>query len=425
MSVASTAFMRSELASLLASLRAETTAWIAEHTSGRTGQLFAPHFRQLHALRAWFEALHAALERRLVEARDGDELRRIRRAGLGLLGLWAPVRARLDHRDIADFQVWRCADAVSDSCYAPTFAALRRRCGPDRVPLRPYPLPFLSHVPAPYMLPAGYLPRDFAQALGPAGTREFAQRWPLPMVHLPITCKWDPWWMVMLGHEVGHQVELDLEIATPLAAALATAGQAPHWAAWSHEIFADAYAVLTLGRAATRALFELVNDDPTGLCQRHPDYPPALVRVALMQALADATGLLNAGAGVPEDFDPAGLAAKDPACARDLAAVPAIVTVLLRPLPGWPCALAELCAPDPEDAPVLQPRQVLAQQFAAYVALQSGAADDLPARRKALRDQTLTKIRPPGGVRSGAETVQPVDADLLVTALMTAQWSSS
>lgn len=418
------AFQRAELALLLARVRDETTAWLCGRIGGSAGQCYERHFSQLRALERWFLALHEGLLQRLAAARDrdADGLRRVRRAALGLLGVWTPLRARLEQRELADLAVWRCADAVSDSCYAPTLAALRRLCGEERVPARPYPLPFLSPVVAPYMLPAGYLPREFTQALG-TGAQAFAQRWPLPMVHLPIACKWDPWWIVMLGHEVGHQVEFDLGIGEPLAAALAGAGGEPHWAGWAHEIFADAYAVLTLGRAATRALYELVQDG-SSLCQRYPDYPPALVRLALMEMLADGHGLLNDGAGLPEEFAPTRLAAGDPACLRDLAALPAIVGVLQAPLPGWPCTLAELCEPDPADAAVLRPRQVIAQQFAGWVGLRGGSLADLPARRESLRAETVTRLEAaaPGGKRefrsfggaleSGADPTVDTDADV-------------
>lgn len=424
------AFQRAELTQLLASVQGETTAWLGPRIGGPAGQCYERHFSQLRALERWFAALHEGLSQRLVAAGDGEARSRVKRAALGLLGVWAPLRARLEQRERADLAVWRCADAVSDSCYAPTLAALRRVCGEARVPVRPYPLPFLSPVVAPYMLPAGYLPREFTQALG-AGAQAFAQRWPLPMVHLPIACKWDPWWIVMLGHEVGHQVELDLGIGEALAAALTSAGGGPRWAGWSHEIFADAYAVLTLGRAATRALYELVQDGGS-LCQRHPDYPPALVRLAVMERLAEVHGLLNDGAGLPEAFMPTRLAAGDPACLQDLAAVPAIVDVLQAPLPGWPCTLAELCEADPSD-PVVLPRQVIAQQFAGWIGLRGGSLADLPARREALRAETVTRLEAaaPGGKRglpglvdSAVDTNADVrdDADVVLSAMLAAAW---
>jgi len=422
-------FLRAELAVLLATLRGETTTWICEHMHGPAGEVYARHASQLGALGRWFEALLGALGERLATAVDGDELRALRRAGLGVLSLWEPLRARLVQREASDEAVWRCADAVSDSCYAPTLAALRRRCGAERVARRPYPLPFLSPVVSPYMLPAGYLPREFTQSLGPAA-RGFARGWPLPMVHLPVACKWDPWWMVMLGHEVGHQVEVDLEISGPLAEALASAGRASHWSGWSHEVFADAYAVMVLGRAAIRALYELVQDG-SSLCQRHPDYPPAVVRLAVMQRLADELGLVCEGVGLPEEFEPLRLAAGDRACLADLAVVPEIVAVLRDRLPGWPCTLAELCAPHPADVGVLRPRRAIARQFAEYVALRGSSPAELPGRREALRAETLVKIAAlaPTGSRGGFEAMPreargDTNVGVVVAALMAADWSS-
>lgn len=402
----------------LESLRADITGWIARRTGRAGGAEYAAHGSQLFALREWFGAILEHFDRELARRPDRERARKLRGPLFALTKLWGRVRDRLQQREVAgDPRVWRGADDVAYACYAPTLARARALCG-DRFPSRPPPLPFMSPEwgARPLMFDPGDLPREFADALAGEALRAFRLAWPLPMVMLPPTCVDSPWWLVMLGHEVGHAIHFDLALREPLAAALAGAAAAAghrepaRWSDWSAEVFADAYSVLMMGRAAVLALLEVVYDEPARMREsadpRH--YPPPAIRVELMRRLAITTGQIAAddrlGVDLPALLDGG-------SATHESTVIDAIVAALRGPLAPLGCGLPQLCE---YNGRATAPREVIAGKFLEY----AGGAADLDG----LRDRTLAALAEasPGGTREGAPPIFDVAA--LAELLLTGQW---
>lgn len=395
-----------EVGSELAELRVGIEKWIDERLLGGPADVYAANYTQLIALRKWFSDVLGGLKARLEPPSIGTA-RAVHRSVRMIMGLWGPVHERLLQREASDLLVWRCADDVAYSCYEPTMLEARERYG---FRPRPPPLPSLSYAPSPYMLPAGALPAQFERSLGP-GLDVFRATWPLPMVYLPVSCARAPWWMVMLGHEVGHQVAFDLGVVPGLALALAGAAKAAgadpseceRWSKWVHEVFADAYSVLTMGVPAIRALFELVHDMHAVMQRRYDTYPPAIIRLQLMLRFATALKL-DLGGAVPVGFDVEAIAAGNYESRRDLGVVDSVVAVLCGPLPGLVPAstLPELCRHGRVPHPLTRQRRTISDQFAAYVAMHPLPVSAVAAARLAAhRDETLRRVvqDAPGGLR--------------------------
>jgi hypothetical protein len=136
---------------------------------------------------------------------------------------------------------------------------------------------------------------------------------PIPLVKLPPICAVAPWWLVYLGHEVGHQVLHDLKLMSDFNRKIQlAAGISPQalddgtsnsvWGKWSEEIFADAFSVYMMGADAAWAVSELILDeDLRMLSSKTPNYPPPVVRLALLSGLVNALGLKDLN--VQDDVD--------------------------------------------------------------------------------------------------------------------------
>jgi hypothetical protein len=403
----------------LESLRTDIAGWIARRTGRAGGAEYAAHYSQLIAVREWFAAILDHFAGELARRPDRERARKLRGPLFALGKLWGRVRDRLQQREVAgDPRVWRGADDVAHACYAPTLVRARALCGEGRFPSRPPPLPFMSPEwgARPLMFDPGDLPREFADALAGEALRAFRLSWPLPMVMLPTTCIDSPWWLVMLGHEVGHAIHFDLALRQPLADALAgAAASAGHpeparWADWSAEVFADAYSALTIGRAAVLALLEVVYDDPARMREtadpRH--YPPPAIRVELMRRLAITAGSVarddHLGVDLPALLDGG-------SATRELPVIDAIVAALRGPLPTLGCGLPQLCE---YNGRATAPREVIAGKFLEY----AGGASDLDG----LRDRTLAALAEaaPGGTREGAPA--RLDGPALAGLLLAGEW---
>jgi hypothetical protein len=136
---------------------------------------------------------------------------------------------------------------------------------------------------------------------------------PVPVIALPASCVDEPWWIVLAAHETGHHVQHDLAegLTATTRAALHTATStspgddtvAADWQRWAVEAFADAFAVLMVGTAATWAVDELQHAPPAQMLMAPTSsdrYPPAAVRTALLGEVARLVGLDKPGPGVDD-----------------------------------------------------------------------------------------------------------------------------
>lgn len=211
--------------------------------------------------------------------------------------LWEYYAEKFDQRENEKVKrVLAAADEIVWSCYAEVFQ--NAAGGAARGPA---PLPYLEPLYAAHAIPRVDIPPDLRSDVD----REFfsvcLQQLPISLVALPAQCVDAPWWLIFLGHEVGHHVEFDLMPPRALflafgkflaaAADQAIPGQGQRWKQWSPEIFADAFSVHALGPWAARAIAELETKDDLAMLRETSSeksaYPAPWVRLSFLAALAE------------------------------------------------------------------------------------------------------------------------------------------
>jgi len=264
-----------------------------------------------------------------------DRCRVFDEAAVWLERVWEFYRIKFDQRDHpVTGSVVRAADEVVWSCYHPVMARVRSKH-------RPQPLPFLASEYSPAALesdkpvPAGLRPSLEAQGWSDA-LRAATSSLPVTLLRLPPWCIQDPWWLVFVAHEVGHHVQADLGLVGPFATAIehaaAAAGgdanTAGQWGRWAREIFADVFSIMMIGRSAVRAVAEVERSTEPRMRIATAAYPPPVVRLELMECVADMVGL-------PGDKM---LSGDEPG-----AIVKAVAAAALAQLPGVNRTLIDLC----------------------------------------------------------------------------------
>jgi hypothetical protein len=318
--------------------------------------------------------------------------------------LWGYFHEKWDQRDSEELaSVLAAADEVIWSCFQPPLRKLGRESQP--APLAYVTADFSPHAMGPKGYPIGLRGSDEL-------LRETVSRLPVPLIGIPFTCVASPWWLVLVAHEVGHQVAYLIDeidggptVADFLTQATATADLEVRqkWRMWSHEVFADAFASMMVGSAHLWALFELEQGSDEAMVRERASYPPPLVRQAVVASLLAQIGA-SASGQLPAP--PAGLELKDLSIrdneaervARLMSMVPKVASALadeevteqlsLRKLSGW------------DEAP-LGPTQVKAW------------ANQLREKSpKPVEELEAARIGAVGGLAVWAEIAEEADADL-------------
>lgn len=182
------------------------------------------------------------------------------------------------------------ADEVMWSCYAPSLFEAETYGLP--LTRRPPPLAYLHD----HLSPAAILPnmvpgsvRTYDRTLA-----AFIETLPIPLLCLPESNRRAPWWLVFVGHEVGHHLQYALAPDAALIGGFReaikdvvrdkSAVEPYRWGEWSMELFADMVSVHLMGPEAVSAVahFELANAG--ALTEHRERYPAPLWRVALLCA---------------------------------------------------------------------------------------------------------------------------------------------
>jgi hypothetical protein len=206
-----------------------------------------------------------------------------------MLRLWRFFADKFDQRfDSRTAAALAAADEVSWSCFA---AAAGHPGWTSAAPLAYFDARYAPTAFAREEVPVDLRPAD-------ALLRKHVRLLPIPVIALPPVCIDRPWWLVLLAHEVGHQVQHEIggglisafaDAVASLAVDRGAAGDT--WCGWSQELFADAFAVLTAGPWAAWAIAELERTTPDGMQVSADDrYPPPLVRASFMAGVASAAG---------------------------------------------------------------------------------------------------------------------------------------
>lgn len=285
-------------------LRTELENW-RERT--QRGKKLEKHHTQVQAITAKLDDfLNRTPEPDPAAPEPFKDYERISRSLIAAHRMWAYFRSKLALRDVdwlaADL---KCADELAWECYRP---ARERAAAAGAIPpkgLKEPPLVFFSNDASP-----------FAQArhsvFEPERINEQGdvKRLDAALLLLPIPLIGVPWFQlnhlpmaVVVAHEVGHAVEHDFALVKPLEDAFAALPldeeRRAAWSSWRHELFADAYGVLSAGPAFVLALMHFLADDPASIQQERVEgpqwgrYPNRFLRMLVNFELLAQTGLAD------------------------------------------------------------------------------------------------------------------------------------
>lgn len=224
------------------------------------------HFSQLQAIQTLMN-IFIDRQRELIDGlrADGDPTEFLDRVSdvvgqiLRSQFVWDFFRSKLQlrfdplHKD----SLW-VADTIAWDCYRPT---LERAADLDilaRDELREPPLCYYTTEFSPATWVRGSYPAELR------APKRGAYRTPIPVIEVPWDHAQNLWSFVTLAHEVGHDLEEDLKLRDPLAAALEAAGadipadRLLVWKDWRGEIFADLVGLQLVGPALTETLMGLL-----------------------------------------------------------------------------------------------------------------------------------------------------------------------
>jgi hypothetical protein len=272
--------------------------------------------------------------------RDFDE------AIIWLQRLWSYLKDKFGQRQGmgAVSQLLKAADEVVWSCFHSVLSRSLNQHGPAP----------LSYIEPEYSPATIQTDKPLPPSLRLEADLEFLDQCletlPIPVLRLPPTCISSPWWLIFVGHEVGHHVQYALDLIAHFRKGLTAAAlksknfseneAASTWGNWGEEIFADVFSIMIMGPSALRAMVELETGPAEKMVKRKPNYPSPVVRLALIKALADKLELKTE----PEllGLDLAVIANADPVSAIDYAVVPEAIDFVLQPLPDG-SLLKDLC----------------------------------------------------------------------------------
>jgi len=259
--------------------------------------------------------------------------------------LWRFFRERFDQRAHPKWgPALKAADEVVWSCYRAVFKE-----GPT--PARAAPLPFLEFEYSPEAFPSELIPAEL-KSVEATFLRAQLPLLPVALLRLPAACVDEPWWLIHVGHEVGHHVQFALASGPTLVEAFrahllaaiepqADSRESARWAGWTTEIFADVFAVHAMGAPTLSAMVEAeLQKDMTS---NRPLYPPVAVRLALMAEVANRLGFQ--GQQALQGLVPTELVKGHERLDKALKLVPQVVDAALASLPLVHKTFSQLCDP--------------------------------------------------------------------------------
>ena len=160
-------------------------------------------------------------------------------------------------------------------------------------PLPAAPLPYLAPLETPTATPPEQFPQDMRPSKDPR-IEAIVKVLPIPVIGVPPAAVARPWDLVILAHETGHQIMFVLgalgRLQQQVAVALDDDGRATLWKPWVKECFADAVSVLAVGPSTAWSVAELEERPATGDLDHRRDYPPPIVRLALIDEMSRLVG---------------------------------------------------------------------------------------------------------------------------------------
>jgi hypothetical protein len=271
------------------------------------------HFSQIKALSTLMEAFLRS-QQQVVDAlnpQDKDQfLGRILDAVEEIIraqGVWDYYRDKLHQRFSPDFEAsLRVADVMAWDCYYPVLQEAQGSKLVAKSQMREPPLCYYMADFSPLTWVRGTQPDDLRDRKGATVLT------PIPVIAIPWDHAENLWELLSVPHEVGHDIEADLNLRPTLLRSLRMALQKvpvpPEriavWESWLAETFADLVALQLVGPSFTDTLMHILILPPQVVTSfnRSDPHPTPYVRV-LMNA-AYIRGLIRgAGREVQEQRD--------------------------------------------------------------------------------------------------------------------------
>jgi len=258
------------------------------------------HDSQLAAINgevtAAIDAVAATLDFDLSTLASGQVYAKLARADQQIIWIrraWDFFRMKFDQRDSPSLnRALAAADEVLWSCYKPFFQR-------SQIARPPLPLAYIEvdYLPSAILASQGHqIERLDENDDGPLAG--YFDSLPLPVLRLPPVIVSAPWALALIGHEMGHFLMPFLEKKTPffeafkstIAAAVTAAGgaksDADTWKRWAPEIFADWFAVVSIGGPAVWAIGQYELADDARMQKPKTYYPSAETRLFLLSEFA-------------------------------------------------------------------------------------------------------------------------------------------
>lgn len=353
---------RERTSSELRRLSAAIAAWLEKRRRDdydQTGSYVGRHKTQLETIERVLKGAADALAadaRRLDTSMDAgdfcDRCRDLDMATVWLQRIWEFYREKFDQRDDPALRpILRSADEIVWSAYHPIMEQAAQRT--PEVEHGAAPLAFIAPEYSPSAIEsdrplAGSLRLQIDFPGWDDELKALVASLPLPLLSLPTWCVHAPWWLIYIGHEVGHHVQGKLGLGgyfrDGIASAVATVlpDQSERWRAWGEEIFADVFSVLTLGRAAVWSIADVERTAASRMATPKAKYPAPAMRLQLLARTATRLGLAG-------DKELAGVDTSPALEAKLSQAADAVVAFSLAPLAApLGKTLADFCGLAPE-----------------------------------------------------------------------------
>lgn len=262
-------------------------------TASRVGGAFQKHHTQIRAVTGRLTGYRDEIANILKDDAGLSTAREMSRMLLAVYRIWEFFRAKfaqrfetvfVPHLSIADEFAWLCYKPIYEKAFGA--ASNRQFCEPPLVFLNGGSSPFILTRDASFQAEA--VPREL---IHDSKLKEAMSKLPFPVIGVP-------WHQIVqlpealvIGHEVGHSIEADLDLEAPLDQLIdeglkKTGGEArvDFWKAWRSELFADVCGCLAGGPAFSFALSDFLLADRTEVLGQRPardSYPPDNLRVRI------------------------------------------------------------------------------------------------------------------------------------------------